>query len=103
MQNSLRKAFVYRNVAGIIAEAELIKIPLHMLTANPVVYAVDRTLAIISPKTFNRVRICATTNIDAVSVVNNMAFVSIPYKPISVSLIRIYSGRVLNFTQYRWC
>lgn len=40
MQNSLRKAFVYRNVAGFIAETELIKIPLHMLTANPVVYAV---------------------------------------------------------------
>ena len=37
MQNSLRKAFVYRNVAGIIAKTELIKIPLHMLTANPVV------------------------------------------------------------------
>ena len=33
MQNSLRKAFVYRNVAGVIAETELIKIPLHMLTA----------------------------------------------------------------------
>ena len=46
MQNSLRKAFVYRNVAGIIAETELIKIPLHVLTANPVVYAVDSTFAI---------------------------------------------------------
>ena len=103
MQNSLRKAFVYRNVASIIAETELIKIPLHMLTANPVVYAVDNTFAIIPPKGFNRIRICATTNIDAVSVVNNMDFVSIPYKPISVPLIRIYSGRVLNFTQYRWC
>lgn len=32
MQNSLRKAFFYRNVAGIIAETELIKMPLHMLT-----------------------------------------------------------------------
>jgi len=42
MQNSIRKAFVYRNVASIIAETELIKIPLHVLTANPVVYAVDR-------------------------------------------------------------
>lgn len=50
MQNSLRKAFVYRNVAGIIAETELIKIPLHVLTANPVVYAVDSTFAIIPPK-----------------------------------------------------
>ena len=79
MQNSLRKAFVYRNVASIIAETELIKIPLHMLTANPVVYAVDSTFAIISPKGFNRIRICTTTNIDTMSVVNNMAFVSIPY------------------------
>lgn len=103
MQNSLRKAFVYRNVASIIAETELIKIPLHMLTANPVVYAVDSTFAIISPKGFNRVRICTTTNIDTVSVVNNMAFVSILYKPISVPLIRISSGRVLNFTQNRRC
>lgn len=50
MQNSLCKAFVYRNVAGVIAETELIKIPLHMLTANPVVYAVDSTFAIIPPK-----------------------------------------------------
>ena len=50
MQNSLRKAFVYRNVASIIAETELIKIPLHVLTTNPVVYAVDSTFAIISPK-----------------------------------------------------
>ena len=103
MQNSLRKAFVYRNVAGIIAEIKLIKIPLHMLTANPVVYAVDSTFAIIPPKGFNRVRICATTNIDAVSVINNMAFVSIPYKPISVPLIRVYSSRVLDFTLYWWC
>lgn len=75
MQNSLRKAFVYRNVASIIAETELIKIPLHMLTANQVVYAVDSTFAIIPPKGFNRVRICATTNIDTVSVVNNVVLI----------------------------
>ena len=75
MQNSLRKAFVYRNVAGIIAETELIKVPLHMLTANPVVYAVDSTFAIISPKTFNRIFICATIYIDIMSVVNNMVLI----------------------------
>ena len=75
MQNSIRKAFVYRNVASIIAETELIKIPLHMLTANPVVYAVDSTFAIISPKGFNRVRICTTTNIDTMSVVNNVVLI----------------------------
>ena len=75
MQNSLRKAFVYRNVASIIAETELIKIPLHVLTANPVVYAVDSTFAIIPPKGFNRVRICTTTNIDTMSVVNNVVLI----------------------------
>lgn len=77
MQNSLRKVFVYRNVAGIIAETELIKIPLHVLTANPVVYAVDSTFAIISPKGFNRVRICTTTNIDTMSVVNNVVLIAL--------------------------
>ena len=46
-----------------------------MLTANPVVYAVDSTFAIIPPKGFNRVRICATTNIDTVSVVNNVVLI----------------------------
>lgn len=75
MQNSLRKAFVYRNVASIVAETELIKVSLHMLTANPVVYTIDRTFAIISPKGFNRVRICTTTNIDTMSVVNNVELI----------------------------
>ena len=98
MQNSLRKAFVYRNVASIIAETELIKIPLHMLTANPVVYAVDSTFAIIPPKGFNRVRICATTNIDAVSVVNNVMLIDFRNKSIPLPLIRVYRGGVLNLT-----
>lgn len=75
MQNSLRKAFINRNVASIITETKLVKVSLHVFTANPVVYAIDSTLAIISPKGFNRVRICATTNIDAVSVVNNVVFI----------------------------
>lgn len=97
MQNSLCKAFVYRNVASIIAETELIKIPLHILTANPVVYAVDSTFVIISPKGFNRVRIC-TTNIDAVSVVNNVMLIDFRNKSIPLPLIRVYRGGVLNLT-----
>lgn len=97
MQNSLCKAFFYRNVASIIAETELIKIPLHMLTANPVVYAVDSTFVIIFPKGFNRVRIC-TTNIDAVSVVNNVMLIDFRNKSIPLPLIRVYRGGVLNLT-----
>ena len=97
MQNSLCKAFVYRNVASIIAETELIKIPLHMLTANPVVYAVDSTFVIIFPKGCNRVRIC-TTNIDAVSVVNNVMLIDFRNKSIPLPLIRVYRGGVLNLT-----
>ena len=97
MQNSLCKAFGYRNVASIIAETELIKIPLHMLTANPVVYAVDSTFVIIFPKGFNRGRIC-TTNIDAVSVVNNVILIDFRNKSIPLPLIRVYRGGVLNLT-----
>lgn len=75
MLNSLRKAFVYRNVASIVAETELIKVSLHVLTTNPVVYTIDRTLAVISPKSFNRIRICATVHIDIMSVVNNVVLI----------------------------
>ena len=75
MQNSLRKAIVYRNVASIVAETELIKVSLHVLTTNPVVYAIYRTLAVISPKALNRIRICATVHIDIMTMVNNVVLI----------------------------
>lgn len=98
MQNSLRKAFVYRNVASIVAETELIKVSLHMLTANPVVYTIDRTFAIIPPKGFNRVRICATVHIDIMTMVNNVMLIDFRNKSIPLPLIRVYRGGVLNLT-----
>ena len=64
MQNSLRKAFIYRNVASVVAETKLIKASLHVFTAKPVVYAVNSTLAIIPPKSIDRIRICATVHIE---------------------------------------
>ena len=89
MQNCFCKAFANSNVAGIISETKLVKVSLHMLTANPIIDAINSTFAVIAPKSFYCIGICTTIYIDAVPVVNNMMLIHLIYHSIPLPFVRI--------------
>mgnify|MGYP001782214897 CR=1 FL=1 len=66
------ETLTFVHIIGIVTETELIKVSLHMLAAYPTVSTVYGTFAIVAPKRFNGIGICATVNIDTVAVVNDM-------------------------------
>ncbi len=69
-----------------------------MLTTNPVVYAVNRTLAVITPKSLNGIRVSTTINIDSVAVVNYMVLIIPLNFVIATLLVHIEGGGALDIT-----
>lgn len=69
------ETLIFVHIIGIVTEAEFIKVSLHVLTAYPAVSAVYCTFAIVAPKRFNGIGICATVNVDTVAVVNYMVVI----------------------------
>lgn len=64
-----------RNVASIESEGELIKISLHILTADLVIDSMEYTLAEIAPKAFYAVGIGVAINVLFSTMVNNLSLI----------------------------
>ena len=69
------KPLIVLNLAGVVVETELVKVPLQMVSADVVVRSADGSLAVVAPKCLNRVRVRSVNGIDAVTVVNHMVLI----------------------------
>ena len=97
------ETLTFVHVIGVVTETKLIKIPLHVLAAYPTVSSVYGTFAIIAPKRFNGISICATVNVDTVAMVNNMVVIQFADCLVALPFIRVHFGSTLNLTQYWHC
>ena len=95
------ETLTFVHVISIVAEAKLIKIPLHVFAAYPTVSSVYGTLAIVAPKRFNGIGVCATVNVDTVAVVNNMMIIDLAHGFVSAPFVRIQRGGTLYLPKYR--
>lgn len=103
MGDNRTKPFAVRNSAKVIAKAKLIKIPLHILTADMVVYAVYHTFAVVAPKAFYRIGICVTDNVLALPVVNYLGLIDFPHYTVAVPLVSKERSGTFYRPKYRSC
>ena len=90
-------------ITGIVAICKLVKIPLHMFTADMIICAFHCSFTKITPKCFYVVGVGSTFDIDTMTVVYNTMLINSLYGFVTTPFIHIKRCTAVYVTQYRCC